>query len=404
MTVRARVPAGICPRSVQWTVEYLADPDDPGSWQSLSTQVSEDSVQNEVGDGGEVYAVYGAAGLVPGRLHRVQVAHSCGPASPETPTVTCLSECPSGDPLPACSARIMAGSFGAGTSSPAIPQLPGSRAFSEELEDTFTRPATRPKRSPTDPGAPRGDGLGPDEIWHDDWGASAPILNGAFVGQGGYAVLPLDSLVEHKTPAQNEHSFVEVKMATDQVTSSYNIDLRGRRFSDGSVIHFYFVKFARNLQSAGDEPDLILNGTGCPSSMPPTWACKTDSGTGFSWVEMGRWTIGSQGNTAGGTSCTAMPALGDSTETKVWLRLEVEDDDEKRPVVRGALGWNADGSECPAGATSDLSSCQHFCQFTITDTSSNASTMKDHKGQWGIWAHEKPYRLHVFRAGSGPGT
>ena len=404
LTMRARIPAAICPKGVYWTVEYQPDPSEPDTWLPLYTHFSEDSVIFGAWDGSDKYAVFGASGLVPGKLHRFSVAHSCDAMTfPEVPTMTCVSECPSGSPLPPCSARQATVSFQAGASYPAIPALPAPRSFHQEVEDTFSRPETRPKRSQTSPSERIGDGLGPDEVWHDDWDATAPLLTGAHTSEGGSALLPPSSLVEHQATAQNEHSFVEIEIATDAATTGYNIDLRGRRFSSGSAIHFYFLKLARNLQQAGSEPDLILNATGCPETRPSSWTCKTDGASGFSWVEMARWNLGSAGNSAGGAKCTAMPPLGESADHKVWLRLEVEDNQDGEPIVSGGIGWMDDGSECPAGPT-DLTACDRWCTFQVVDTSSQSGTFKRMKGQWGIWSHERTYRLHVFRAGSAPGS
>ncbi len=76
----------------------------------------------------------------------------------------------------------------------------------------------------------------------------------------------------------------------------------------------------------------------------------------------------------------------------------------RRPTVIGGIGWMDDGSDCPAGSTSDISACDRYCEFTVPDDSDNQTVFRGQKGQWGVWSHEATYRLHVFRAGSEPGS
>jgi hypothetical protein len=397
--MKAKIPNGICPEGVHWIVDYQPDSSDSVTWQPLYSHYSRDSIVFGEHDGGEKYALFGAPGLIPGKLHRFQVVHSCGTTFPESPSVTCKSECESGDPLPPCDARkSTATAFAAGAVDPALPSLPGNRVFTQQIEDTFSRPQTRAKRTQDAPSSLfiGGDGLGPDAVWHDDWGAAGALLNGAFIHEDGYALLPASSLIEHQEAAAHQHSFVEVQVATDEAATTYNLDLRGRRISDGSTIQFYFLKFARGLQAAGAEPDLILAGTGCPKNLPGGWTCR--SSAGFAWVEMGRWDIGENGNNAGGSQCTALPVLGDSSSHKIWLRLRIEDDELDQPVVTGSVGWMADGSDC--ASTTDISGCDYYCTFEVTDSSDNRLQLRGKKGQWSIWSHERDYRLPLFRAGS----
>jgi len=246
-----------------------------------------------------------------------------------------------------------------------------------------------------------GDGLGPDEIWQDNWLLNGSF-NGAYIHENNYAFLPATTLVEHQAAAKNEHSFVEIQLATDLAGPSYNVDLRGRVFSDGNSINFYFLKFARQWQSAGPEPDLVLNATGCPQNRPASWQCKSGGDDGFDWIEMARWNLSAAGHAEGGAKCTSMPPLGDSPDHKVWLRLRIEDDAADRPEIIGGVGWMDDGSDCPS--TSDLSGCDRWCEFSVSDTSDNRKVFQGQKGRWGVWSHDVDHRMHVFRAGSEPGS
>lgn len=283
MTFKAVVPTeALCPEFITWRVEWK----NGATWNELYSQHSIDSRRNEFTESGQLMSRFGAPGLKPGKEHRVSVAYSCGVTPPEFPNSTCFSD-------PAYDGTHEDGSpkgfipppFAAGNSLPKIPPefIVGSSSY-QEMEDSFLRPSTLSKRSPTSPQTIQGDGLGPDSVWLDSnpyqgAGNGSRVVAGA--GGNHFALLPQAAMAQYAVEATNSHSFVEVPFGRNNATTDVvNFELHARQFLDGATLRSYFVKFLENRYEAGTQPDIVIASPACqglidgiPETYPPGWVC-----------------------------------------------------------------------------------------------------------------------------------
>lgn len=387
-----------CPKSATWYIDYK---DGVGVWQNLYTYQSPDSVhyqQDDPVDPSKTVLRFGATGLKLGQQHRAAVGFCCGTTTPETPSCSCISDWAYADPTATPPVGYVPGSFRGGVDLPTIPA-----DFTQEVEDSFRRPTTRAKRGAGNPPPQLGDGLGPNEIWNDENPISS-LFNGSRIGDTGtYALLPANAAAEYEVEAADPHTFVEAKIALDSnANANLNFDLRARRFSENSVFYSYFVKIARGLQEApATAPDIIVAVTPAPNPLPSGWVLHAAAGMIPSWAEMARFSVPATPSSAQ-PSCYGNPPIAANGVGSIWIRLEVSDDDlTERPNVTATLAWhNNTASEC--GTSGDITSCPRACTVSAEDNSINASIFNLKTGKFGYDAHEKNYRMLVWRAGSMP--
>jgi hypothetical protein len=328
------------------------------------------------------------------------VAFCCGAvtAPPGLPDCSCFSDWAyDGTDQQGAPRGFVPSTYRSGVDTPLIPA-----GFTEEAEDSFRRVKTRAKRGAGNPPPILGDGLGSATAWADETTA-VDLFNGSRIADSGtHALLPPNAAAEFVTEPEQPHSLVEVEIALDaNANDNLNFDLRARQILVGSV-YAYFVKIARGLQGAGSgRPDLILGVTPVPDPLPSGWVLHQGVGPYPGWAEMARLTVPESAAPAQ-PKCHGNPPIAPNGVGKIWIRLEIVDDIEPdRPHVYAVLAWH-DTAAAECGSSGDISACPRSCSIDEPDTSVNADVLFGQRGRWGFDAHEKNYRLLVWRAGSQP--
>lgn len=387
ITVKAALPAGVCPHEVQWKAESLMD--DGITWQTRYEHVSLDSVAQQFLENGVYHVRFGAPGLDAGRTHRFSVAYCCDQITPpEIAGCTCWSS---------PSVSIQTTQYRAGQD---LPQIPldgnGTPIFQQEFSDGFRRPETTSKRSAATGTWLGGDGLGPATVWTDD-NALSGIGNGSHIdgdSSGQWAVLPANAIAEYATLPARPDVFLETLVELGSNSSdNFNFDLRTRQHVDQGEVYWYIFKVAKGLQNAGSVPDLVLGVHPCPSSLPAGWTCH---GT---WAEIARVDIGALDCDGDGTAGDDIPDLRSNGQgEKVWIGMQAVDEQITQSVdLTGYLAWGT----CDAGT--DLMGCTNACTVVASDSSDQAQeNMLGVPGTVGFDAHEQQYLMYVFRGGSKP--
>lgn len=408
MTFKAEIPtASICPKEIWWTVEYK----EGTTWIPLYSVLSPDAREYEFTESGKSMTRFGATGLRPGKEHRVSVAYCCGVTISEVPSCTCNSD-PSYDGTDQNGSPVgfVPGAFRGGIDLPAIPAAFAST--DQENEDTFHRAKTRSKRDPnvTRNPPPVGDGLGPDSVWLDSnayYGAG----NGARISDSGaFALFPQGAIADYAVEATNSHAFAEILFGKAAGAGiGFNVDLRARRFSDGSTVRFYFVKFAQNHRGAGNEPQLTLNVTPCPPDdpLPTDWLCQSEGLVSFGRMGLPFTipTVRPPGLAPEDPNynCFGAPVLAPGSDNRVWLGIEVVDDELFLvPHVYARVGWSVSDPSSSCSPSGDISRCERSCVFDVLDLSGAAGVMSGNAGMRGLDMRDLPYKLFVFRSGSKP--
>lgn len=354
MTLQATVPNDIASaHAVWWTAEYLSDTGE------LVTLWIERSVQG-IGSGGLVPGTnveFGAPGLVENGNHYFRVTFEdatglkmCWSPRTSATTTTGFATCPT----------------------------PPSGLY-VKVEDDFDRPETDPVH-----GTPAGDGIGPDEVWtpSDSISPTHPIRIAE--DEESALAVPTSNMVYERLQETDHKSYAETEIRVDLARSA------------GTSFAYNYQMQARMGQvdpSTGQAPSVAVKLIKGPRQ------CTQPSLLIFQLPEEYTITRCTADGSApeppiGGTICTDAPPLDieDPNEPglsyPVWLRIEVENNYDKEPVVTGTAYWWDSG-----GAYQECMASRVFV--------GDPYQMVDVEGRWGVSFHDKHYRVGTFCAGDG---
>lgn len=325
-------------------------------------------------------ARYEATGLERGVSHRFRVAY-CREESGTT-GCTCWSDW-TGMTTPSLF-----------TSAPLSHQTP------QLLEDYFDRRESSPKRERSGalPSGGRGDGLGPDAAWMDEW--ILPSGTGSWAGNGAqiaadtanlpYALIPMNGLIGVEAEqAQDPHSWAEIEFRglstsikdNPNNARNYNIDLHARFLSVGTptdfLIYSYMVKLVHepDFDAAADDVTLeIYRNEGTPlGTLADPIVTKTLDDIALE-------------STTDDCKDIAQLEVGD---VDALLRIRVENLSD-HPSITAIVAWGC-----------GLTSCTHKCEWAYEDADvwpTDALYMA--KAGWGVMSHHFDLRVDVLRVGS----
>ncbi|MDQ7007916.1 MAG: hypothetical protein Q9Q40_11855 [Acidobacteriota bacterium] len=325
-------------------------------------------------------AVFEAAGLEKGTSHRFRVSF-CREEDGVT-GCTCRSEWTAAD---------TPGTFTSAPVSHETPQL---------HEDYFDCREPKPKRKRTGalPAGGRGDGIGPDEAWQDEWllpnGSSLDVGNGAHISEDAasvpFALVPTQSLLGlQAVQAQDPHVWAEVEfqsLSTAEVPNpgnaqSYNLELHARFLSVGTISNYIIYSYM--LKFLYEPDDFSLTST-------PTLRVYRNNGT----------PVGTQGDLVGSVTLADLETADPSDDCKDIDQLENGNVDALLQI-RVENGQNNPTIHATVARGCTLTSCSHICNRSVSDLQTvPGDPLYEAKNRWAIFTHHWDHRLDVFRVGS----
>lgn len=372
-----------------WAQQYNEASD---SWTDVWTHHSKDAVQKAIADNHHSI-VFGATGLLPGKRYRFSIGW-----------------CRQGTDHAGCNCYSDPGLWG--EAQPTVfPDRFLAPPVPTQLEDTFQRPTTSPKRNRAGTFV-GGDGLGPGAFWHDA-DDHPGFVNGALIASDGtesFVSAPQGTQLQSTQAIPFPHGYAEVlfrPLSTPEQFNppgpagkprNYRVDVRTRATVVAGTTYAYAAQVVY-------EPDFGSGTTANPSPLAvPEPTIRIFRSADQIPLQLFAQEIKDAGayNTSTGNGCKLndipMEPLsgldGLKNGGKTLLRLEAVNQNE-HPMLKAQVGWDCSDSKC-----------QWLCHWKITDDQifENHPLFNPRNYQTGLWAHHWDTRIDGFRAGSQPET